>query len=459
MSSAGDWNSDGVPDVAIAREQAYGGSVYQPPEIVIISGANGSTIQTIGLTGDPGIGPASWGVLRLLGTLDANTDGLVDLAFTEHSQGSPFGRLRVRGSTSSSDLASAPFGIGAGGQGTLAGTACIAGDVSQDGVPDLVVATEPPGVVQLEVRSGSNGQLLNVIQNPALTGTASASIDLCALGDVNADGSPEVAVIHDSTLDHVRAFSLLHENVLWTTATTIISQNGCALSAVPDLTGDGFNDLVVGDPQFDFYADDSRGIARVFDGPTGALVTSVYNPVPQSWAFGQRVLGLTDVNGDGRGDFLAEGRLPTVPQTGTFPSQLQLWSGSCGESTSYGSGCPGSGGSTPSLATNGCLAKGCELKLTLTGFTGGPWPVIFLLGVNPAAISMPYGCDLLIAPPHVVSVWPSTPLTGPGTGSIGLTIEVPALPPIGQMMRMQAICADPFIGRGYSVSNGLTLKF
>ncbi len=79
---------------------------------------------------------------------------------------------------------------------------------------------------------------------------------------------------------------------------------GWSVAAVPDLSGDGLNDLIVGamgeapDPALE-----SAGMAYLFDGRSGQLLRVLQSPYPvTNGAFGSAVTGLADVDGDGRGD-------------------------------------------------------------------------------------------------------------------------------------------------------------
>ena len=80
---------------------------------------------------------------------------------------------------------------------------------------------------------------------------------------------------------------------------------GNSLSSVPDLNGDGIDDIIIG-------ADHERasgvfwaGRAHVFDGVSGSLLYSIESPTPDDRGhFGRVVCGIDDINGDGRGDIL-----------------------------------------------------------------------------------------------------------------------------------------------------------
>ncbi len=80
-------------------------------------------------------------------------------------------------------------------------------------------------------------------------------------------------------------------------------QFGASVAAVPDATGDGREDLLVGAPREYVNGSIRGGRAYLFDGESGALLFQFASPIPQdAGRFGTAVAGLVDVNGDGLGD-------------------------------------------------------------------------------------------------------------------------------------------------------------
>lgn len=73
---------------------------------------------------------------------------------------------------------------------------------------------------------------------------------------------------------------------------------GLEVSAVPDLSGDGLDDVVVGAPG---EGSGDTGQVHVFNGVTGAQLYAIGNS--QLLFFGNGVAGVPDLDGDGKGDF------------------------------------------------------------------------------------------------------------------------------------------------------------
>lgn len=75
---------------------------------------------------------------------------------------------------------------------------------------------------------------------------------------------------------------------------------GFAVSGVPDLTGDGLGDYIVGAP-----LEAAGGRVYVYSGSTGALVRTTISTVPDPLGrFGAAVAGVDDLTGDGKGDYV-----------------------------------------------------------------------------------------------------------------------------------------------------------
>ena len=76
------------------------------------------------------------------------------------------------------------------------------------------------------------------------------------------------------------------------------------MSGVSDVNGDGRGDVVIGAFSEDPGASPNEaGRAYIFDGSTGALLQTLVSPNEEDLGyFGQSVSGISDINGDGRGD-------------------------------------------------------------------------------------------------------------------------------------------------------------
>jgi hypothetical protein len=104
---------------------------------------------------------------------------------------------------------------------------------------------------------------------------------------------------------------------------------GSAAAAVPDVDGDGLDDLVVGAFGETVGGVNDAGRAYVFSGASGVLVHTLVSPeIPQLALFGYRVAGVPDADGDGRGDVfvLAQAEDGPVPDCGA----AHLFSGATG---------------------------------------------------------------------------------------------------------------------------------
>ncbi|HMN96955.1 MAG TPA: hypothetical protein PKC43_10700 [Phycisphaerales bacterium] len=80
---------------------------------------------------------------------------------------------------------------------------------------------------------------------------------------------------------------------------------GTSVSGIPDVDGDGIDDVIVGAPGENGLGVVSSGRVYIFSGATGMLIRAHASPnsVLQG-RFGQAVAGVPDFTGDGRGDYI-----------------------------------------------------------------------------------------------------------------------------------------------------------
>lgn len=131
-----------------------------------------------------------------------------------------------------------------------------------------------------------------------------------------------------------------------------------------------------------------------------------------------------------------------------------------GSATSYGQGCPGSGGLVPVLSISGCPSPdpGNALHLAIADGAPGAFPIL-LLGLGPAAIPVPgtLGCTLLVQP--ILARLPFPPLSV--AGGLDLDLVPPATAPIGATVTLQFFLLDVGLTTffPYAATNAVELTF
>ncbi len=231
---------------------------------------------------------------------DVNGDGFDDIIIGNNLHNSQTGIARVisgfDGDTIHTFNGAAPgndFGVSVSG----------AGDVNNDGVPDLIVGTN---VNLAQVFSGANGSVLHT-----LSGSGSS---VSGAGDVNNDGFDDVilgAPGANANTGQARVFSGADGSILHTFNGDMAQDHfGSSVSGAGDVNNDGFDDLIVGMPG-NVVLGTVPGAARVFSGADGSVLYTIPGDQIAS-GFGTSVSGAGDVNGDGFADFIAGGHSLTV---------------------------------------------------------------------------------------------------------------------------------------------------
>lgn len=240
VASIGDVDGDGVPDYAIGSD---GWDVAAPQPLtdagmfMICSGASGATLRTV-------VGPS------------ANQEMGYSIA--------------------------------------------AAGDVDGDAVPDLIVGS-PGGGAWVYAATGS---LIHSIPAPATDDRFGCAV--AGLGDLNNDGRCEFAVgaaQQSTTNGYVRVYNGFDKSLRYAlTGPGPNSRFGSCIRSIGDLDGDGRLELAVGAPLY-YGMTQNQGLVRIFSGFNGGLIRSIEGKDSHG-QFGTSIDTGADIDGDGHDDLV-----------------------------------------------------------------------------------------------------------------------------------------------------------
>ena len=247
----GDVNGDTFIDIITAPGAGAGGG----PHVKVFSGLDGRELLSF-FAFDPSF---RGGIFVAAG--DVNNDGQTDIIVSAGPGGGPHVRV-FDGATQRLGTSFLAFD-----QGFLGGVRVAAGDVNGDGAADIIVAAGPGGGPHVRVFSGVDSSELQSFfaYDPAFTGgvfVASGDITGDGVDDIitgaDAGGGPHVRVFDGLSAQPVASFPAYSPNFL-----------GGVRVATGDVNGDGRADIITG------TGAGGKGEVRIFDGRDLSLRDSV----------------------------------------------------------------------------------------------------------------------------------------------------------------------------------------
>jgi FG-GAP repeat protein len=452
VARAGDVDADGTVDFVLGSQL----SLFTLGAARVFSGAGGAQLYAFigGQTGT-GLGMAVAGI----GDLDG--DGHAEVAVGEPyylNFVSPFfpgyGRVRVFSGASGGvllDLVGAAPGDAAGY--SVAGP----GDLDGDGVPDVFVGTPRPESPVAINQPGGAVLFSGATGGPIFTFTGIAGGDLLGssvadAGDIDGDSVHDLAAGAPNSPGFpgglVRVFSGTTGTLLYTLTPGPLGMPafGRSVSGAGDVNADGVPDIAVGSRPGPI----SQGRVTVHSGANGTVLYFVGGSALVG-SFGNTVAGAGDVNGDGFSDVIAG----DVGQNGT-PGEARVFSytGIPAGSSTFGAGCPGSGGFVPRVTTAGgppapgqpdfrvygSKMLGGTVAVLILGISSNDWSGV-PLPLNLAFLGLP-SCSLFVSGEILLPAIASG--SGPGAGAANRLVPAPPDPSLsGLAVFLQWFVVDP----------------
>lgn len=335
VASAGDVNGDGYGDIVVGSYLYDNGQVNEGAAFVY-HGSQAGTNPVAAVTLESNQTEAKSGI-SVACAGDINGDGYSDIlvgvwqfdqgeanegAVMVH-QGSATGIIKTPISTMEGNQANAAMGW----------SAKSAGDINGDGYSDIIA-----GANMFDNGQVDEGAAFVWCGGPEGVSTVAATIlegnqdatqlgwSVASAGDVNGDGYSDVIVgapdydngqvdegvvyIYEGTSQGLEQFPTLIED------NRPGERFGSAISKAGDLNGDGFDDVIIGAPNYENGQVEEGAVIIIYGSITGL---NLLNPVvlesntPYSY-FGFSVSNAGDVNGDGYGDVVIGSSSPSKIQ-------------------------------------------------------------------------------------------------------------------------------------------------
>ena len=309
IAAAGDVDRDGVPDYVVGAPGALLGPAPQIGRVVVLSGA--THLPIIERQGTHHLDLFGYDVN---GAGDLNGDGYPDIIAGARRYAESFALqgqiMAISGQTGT------PLWTSVGRQANAFLGASVTGlaDVTGDGVPDIAAGADgdgPRGGGRAYVFSGVDGSDVLTLTPNGSTAALFGQFFAHDAGDVDADGVTDVYV-GDYAAAKVNG-PLLGQGYVFSGRTgervrTFIGAPGDGLGparGIGDIDGDGHADLAIASWQHSSGAA-AGGRVELYSGKTGKVLRTMTGS-QAGWTLGVDVVGIGDVNDDGKTDILVTG--------------------------------------------------------------------------------------------------------------------------------------------------------
>ncbi len=341
-------------------------------------------------------------------------------------------------------------------------SAVATGDLNGDGISELAIGS-PSGAVpsnsgKVEVYDTTTWTPIYTWSLPTLSDDLFGE-SLAVAGDVNGDGTNDIIVgayqadplgLVDAGM--VRVFSGATGGLLYELAGSQASELfGNRVAGAGDVNGDGFDDFMVGSPQYFASGVFLAGRVTLFSGYDGRVLQTFDGSAAQEQRRG--CVGLGDLNGDGLSDVLVSSDFePFATQEGLAHVYLTQRGADTGMVHLLGPACASVAGSLPRIGTTGTPAIGQVFDTTLR--TAPPVaPAFWMVGGTHANLPL----AVLGAPGCVATTLPLATLAAltDANGKASLPSPVPNNPSlVGGALFVQWGIANAANPLGFIASNG-----
>jgi hypothetical protein len=320
VSTAGDLNIDGFSDVIVGA-YLYDNGTTNEGRVYVYYGSSSGLSSAVNWTAESDLTDSYFGY-SVSSAGDVNNDGFPDLIIGAYrlsngqlAEGKAFVYF---GSTNQISLHPDWTGICDQEYARFGFSVSGAGDVNNDGFDDVIIGAPTYSNGQSEVGKvfvyyGSQSGLPQTAQWSSLGNGSNFGWSVSTAGDVNNDGYDDILI---STFGG-GVFSFLgSQNGLvqiphWTSnGWGILQYFGYSLSPAGDFNGDGYDDVVIGGMEGGFSSNNYFSGAMIFYGSENGLI-SIYAhhchldvPNYSIQGFGRSVSCAGDVNGDGQDEVI-----------------------------------------------------------------------------------------------------------------------------------------------------------